>query len=60
MPPGVYSKRTQVNFDWSEAMKAALARWARQYDRLHQTNSELRPIRRKRDNTDAKRLWDEA
>jgi hypothetical protein len=40
-------------------MKAAVARYGDLYRRLRLANTELRPLRRKRADTDAKRLWDE-
>jgi len=51
--------RRALAFSWSEPMQAALRRYAELYGRLRRANSELRPLRRKRADSDAKRLWDE-
>jgi hypothetical protein len=53
------ARRRALVFDWSEGMLAARARYAELYARLRTANSELRPLRRKRVDPEAKRLWDE-
>jgi hypothetical protein len=53
------SRRRILLFTWSEDMRGALGRYAELYARLRTANSDLRPLRRKRVDGDAKRLWDE-
>lgn len=56
--PGSRAKRP-LSFAWSAPMRQALREYAALYGRLRRANSELRPLRRKRADSDARRLWDE-
>ncbi|MBI4011729.1 MAG: hypothetical protein HY359_05430 [Candidatus Rokubacteria bacterium] len=52
--------RAETAPEWTAEMNAAMDRYATLFARLKRLNSELLPLRRRLDDQDARRRWDEA
>ncbi len=52
--------RRRLAFEWTEEMSRAAEEYASRYDELRRLNAEVLPLRRRRGETDARRLWEQA
>jgi hypothetical protein len=49
-----------VAFEWTEEMRRPMAVYAEGYARLKRLHAEVLPLRRRRSESETRRLWDQA